>query len=333
MKKYLIPNEGSFYKANLHCHSTVSDGAHTPEEMKEYYKSKGYQILAVTDHELLVDHTDLNDDDFLMLTGYEYAFIEDKPYLEARTIEFNLIAKEPHNETQVCFNPKYVIHGEKWRCDTLKYTGELFEREYTIESMQKVIDEANKNGFLVCLNHPSYSMESPEFFGDLKGLYAMEIFNQVSFYSANDYNVQMYDQMLRRGHRLFGVGGDDNHSANVYLDETDPRPWAHTVIKAKSLEYGDVIKALENGNFYASQGPRINELYIEDGKVYLKCSDAKVIVKRTKNRYFETKIAESGQILNEAVFGVPTDEWMRFEVIDAYGRHAISRAYFLDELK
>ena len=35
MRKYLLPENGNFYKANLHCHSTVSDGTLTPEEMKE----------------------------------------------------------------------------------------------------------------------------------------------------------------------------------------------------------------------------------------------------------------------------------------------------------
>ena len=38
MKKYLLPNDWNFYKANLHCHSTWSDGKHTPAELKELYK-------------------------------------------------------------------------------------------------------------------------------------------------------------------------------------------------------------------------------------------------------------------------------------------------------
>ena len=42
MKKYLIPETGSFYKANLHCHTTISDGSMTPEEVKEHYKAAGY---------------------------------------------------------------------------------------------------------------------------------------------------------------------------------------------------------------------------------------------------------------------------------------------------
>ena len=34
MIKYLLPKEGNFYKANLHCHTTCSDGELTPLEMK-----------------------------------------------------------------------------------------------------------------------------------------------------------------------------------------------------------------------------------------------------------------------------------------------------------
>ena len=33
MKKYLLPETGNFYKANLHVHTTISDGALSPEEI------------------------------------------------------------------------------------------------------------------------------------------------------------------------------------------------------------------------------------------------------------------------------------------------------------
>ena len=38
-KIYLLPNTPK-YKANLHCHTTFSDGAFTPEKIKEIYKQK-----------------------------------------------------------------------------------------------------------------------------------------------------------------------------------------------------------------------------------------------------------------------------------------------------
>lgn len=336
MKKYLIQNEGKFYKANLHCHTTVSDGANTPEEMKNYYKAHGYSILAMTDHELLVDHSDLNDDEFLTITGYEYAFVEfSEPtdYPKSHTLEFNLFARNPHNENHICFNPANVIHGEKWRTETLKYAGEIYNREFTLESMQYVIDEARRNGFIVSINHPHYSFVSPELFGKLKGLFAMEIHNQGSFYNSCDYNPQMYDQMLRLGHKISCLATDDNHYAYVYDDETDPRPWGYSMIKAKNLTYEDVFNALENGDYYATQGPKINELYVEDGMVHLKCSEAIAVVMITKERRGGVITSENGKRITEATFPLPDDEYMRFDVIDAFGRHANTRAYYLGNLK
>lgn len=54
MKKFLLPENGQFYKANLHCHSIVSDGKRTPEEIKQIYMEKGYAIVAYTDRGVLV---------------------------------------------------------------------------------------------------------------------------------------------------------------------------------------------------------------------------------------------------------------------------------------
>ena len=71
MRKYLLPNTGNHYKANLHVHTTVSDGQMTPEEIKKIYMEKGYSIVAFTDHEVMVPHPDLTDDNFLAITSTE----------------------------------------------------------------------------------------------------------------------------------------------------------------------------------------------------------------------------------------------------------------------
>ena len=71
MRKYLLSESGSFYKANLHCHTTFSDGKLTPAEVKEVYKKLGYSIVAYTDHDILVPHDELNDEGFLALHGFE----------------------------------------------------------------------------------------------------------------------------------------------------------------------------------------------------------------------------------------------------------------------
>ena len=71
MKKFLINENGQFYKANLHTHTTLSDGKLSPEQIKEHYFNLGYSIVAYTDHNVMIDHSDLADESFLPLMGVE----------------------------------------------------------------------------------------------------------------------------------------------------------------------------------------------------------------------------------------------------------------------
>ena len=78
MIKCLIPKERQFYKANMHAHTVICDGRLTSEEMKRIYKSKGYSILAYTDHEVMVSHPELADEDFLPINSYIRIDVEDE---------------------------------------------------------------------------------------------------------------------------------------------------------------------------------------------------------------------------------------------------------------
>lgn len=71
MEKILFGKEKGFFRANLHCHSVVSDGTKTPEELKEMYVKQEYSVIAFTDHDVLVPHNELTDGHFLALNGYE----------------------------------------------------------------------------------------------------------------------------------------------------------------------------------------------------------------------------------------------------------------------
>ena len=169
---YLLPNTKKQYKANLHTHSTYSDGILTPEELKEKYKGEGYAILAITDHELCLDHSDLNDDDFLTLTSYEIATnTPNSDRFTKKTYHMNLISKDPKNTKQVFFHPDQLGRRkdlyEEVECDGYK------EREYSVECMNAVIKEANENGYLVSYNHPTWSMQNWTDYSGLKGLWGV----------------------------------------------------------------------------------------------------------------------------------------------------------------
>ena len=105
MRKYLLPEKGNFYKANLHCHTTISDGKMTPEEIKEAYTSRGYSVVAFTDHDVLIPHPELADEKFLPLNGYEMEINEHDPRKpDSKSCHMCLIALEPDNVKPVCFH-------------------------------------------------------------------------------------------------------------------------------------------------------------------------------------------------------------------------------------
>ena len=55
MRKSTLFTEGSFYKGNIHCHSTRSDGRLTPAQQVEAYKQHGYDFLLLTEHNVFTD--------------------------------------------------------------------------------------------------------------------------------------------------------------------------------------------------------------------------------------------------------------------------------------
>ena len=330
MIKYLLPQKGNFYKANLHAHSTVSDGEMTPEEIKEHYKKNGYSIVAYTDHEVLVPHPELTDEDFLALYGYEYQILQEGKQGFRKCCHICFIAIDPDHPKQVCHHrSKYVWGNARNYKDVIQFDENApdYERVYSHEGVNEVMKAGRDNGLFVTLNHPTWSLEGyPEYMG-YDHMHAMEIYNHgcvVGGYP--DYNEKEYDDMLRGKKRIFCIAADDNHSLNHCCG-------GFVMIKADKLEYRTVTGALLAGNFYASQGPLIHNLWFEDGNIHIDCSDAQTIRLNTAPRRAAVLHAKNGEAITSADFKVlPEDEYVRITVIDSNGRCANTNAYFTDEL-
>lgn len=340
MKKYLLPQGGQFYKANLHCHSTISDGKWTPEQIKEEYKKKGYSIVAYTDHDVMIPHPELNDEDFLAMTGYEIEVTDNISGLDfkhRKTCHMCLVALSPEIEKQVCWHrEKYLIgNGAQYR-DQVKFDETLpdFERTYTPECINEIMRTGRENGFFVTYNHPCWSMEDFRNYGSYENMHAMEICNFSSFNAGfAEYNAQVYDELLRQGKRIYCIATDDNHNGAPIDSKRLDSFGGFTMIKAEKLDYAAIGEALLAGNFYASQGPAIEELWIEDGKLHVKSSAAEMISMTTGTRKLRRVMREKGKTLTKATFAVDSDDiYVRITVTDKHGLHADSNAYFVDEL-
>jgi len=339
MKKYLLPENGNFYKANLHCHTTVSDGKLTPEQVKEEYIKKGYSVIAYTDHDIMIPHDELDSENFLALHGYEMEMPDRTTELAKarKTCHICLIATDPENLKQVCWHrEKYLFgHAPEYK-HLVKFDESLpdFERSYTTECVNEIIKTAKKNGFFVTYNHPSWSLENFDIVSQYEGMDAMEICNYSSYTAGYpEYNPKMYEDLLRVGKRIYCIGADDNHNGRPVGDPKCDSFGAWTVIKAEKLEYKAITDALLAGNFYASQGPEIKALWIEDGKLCVETSPCERISMLTGTRKLRASFRQKGKKLTRAEFPVEADDiFVRVNVMDKQGKCADSNAYFCDEI-
>lgn len=343
MKQYLLPETGRFFKVNMHCHTVFSDGRQTPEEVKRLYKEKGYSAVAFTDHELMLDHSDLTDEDFIALTAYEYGFDKSRenPFPDlyegelktrdhAEKVHLNLYSDDPHDIRMVCCDLKYIWGNAAQYRDRAEYIGDPnYKRKYTLDGVNEVIRTARDRNMLVVYNHPNWSMNTGRFYCGLEGLTGLEIINGDGGADSDMEDVpHVYQEMARAGKRIICVAGDDNHS-------NGGSGLAWTMVKAESLTYENLIGGLENGNCYASSGPEITDLFVEDGKVTVRTSEAVGIYLNTAGRRVGRKLREpGGELVTEATFALdPNDVMFRISVRDRAGHHAYTRYYYFDELK
>lgn len=318
---YLLPEEGKFYKANLHSHTTHSDGKMTPEQSKIEHVKAGYSIVAFTDHEVYNNHEHLNDENFIALAAYEIDINKwsDKRtgYSRVKTYHINFYDKRPWENAE---EKKNTLLPEN-RYDDINY-------------INSFISKMNSRGFMACYNHPYWSLQDTRDYCGLRGLWAMEVYNHgCEVEGLYGYNPQSYDEMLREGIKLYCVSTDDNHNWYPLDSQYSDSFGGFTMIKAEKLDYESVIKAMEQGHFYSSTGPEIKEMYIEDNKLFVKTSAVESIFLTTQGRKCIPTIAERGKTIDYAEFELDGMEgYFRVRCRDEKGHYADSNAYYIDEL-
>ena len=235
-------------------------------------------------------------------------------------------------EQKIAYNSKHL--EKNMDVAHLAPNAEIRRLNYDPETVCSIMKEAREEGFFVTYNHPAWSLEDKDQFGKYHGMHAMEIVNFGCVVMGwDDRNDREYDQMLRGGERIFCTATDDNHDGHPMGDPKNDSFGGFTVIKADSLEYGKITDALLAGNFYASEGPAINELWYEDGYVHIRTSEAVKITYTTGCRRAKAAYPENGKTLTEASFNVKElDGYFRITVYDQAGNAAFTNAYFVDEL-
>jgi hypothetical protein len=176
-------------------------------------------------------------------------------------------------------------------------------------------------------------------YAGLEGLWGIEVYNTDCAVNGFKDTVQPLDDLLKQNKQVFPLATDDAHVPADYFGG-----WV--MLKMKSLDYPSVIEAMEKGELYASTGPAIKELYLEDGVLKVSCSQAVEVVLSTQRRFARRVKADTGAYLEYAEFDIKDhlersqkvvevigeNPYIRITVKDAQGNCAYTRAYFFKEL-
>ena len=346
MRKDILPSGVNWYRANMHCHTTVSDGYFSPEEIKKVYMEMGYSIVAFSDHELIRDHSYLSDEHSLAITSSEFSIDDEKTSFDLpkdtgendwsahKVMHLCVYSKKPH-ET---FHPATdnTLFDRWWRAqgrDIGVIDCDDYHREYNVESINEMVRRLNEKGFLVQLNHPNWSLNDMNDYLNIEGLWALEILNYATEReTGTEYCPYIYDHMVRMGdYGLYCNMGDDNHNPGGSLNQSFG---GSTFIAAESLDYDEIINALECGNFYCASGknpPRINALYVEDNIIKVECTPATDVFVTGLGRNY-CHISADGEEITHAEFKLePKDVMFRVTVRDKYNNNAHTSYYKVDD--
>ena len=292
----LFREDGAWRKGNLHTHTTNSDGQKSVEESAALYKAAGYDFLAITDHHKC--YMGGEQDGLLLLSGVEL-----------------------HNNG---FSPIR-------RCYHI--TGIGLKQPVDIPSNsppQDLVNALREAGAFVTLAHPAWSLMTYEEVDALEGIDAIEVWNGVSgVYSGRGDSSIYLDVLAARGKLVPMTAVDDTH---YYKNDQ-----FSGFVRVKTTECTEeaIIEALRNGQFYASQGPELHQITLDEetNTVSVETSDLQTIIFYTDSFYApdRTVVAEEGQSLTGASY-TPTrwDHVVRVEGIDKDGKRVWSNYFSLN---
>lgn len=322
----LFWEDGTFYRANLHSHTTRSDGSLEPSELFASYRDAGYDILAMTDHEEAYDNTALSTPDLLVLRGFEMSFAPAGRSSPTRaTCHITFIAKTP-DVTQNAETPAFLPPKEGKRYG--------YVRTFSADGINDVLSYASAAGYFPILSHPFWSLQKPEEFSRLDGLGGVEVYNHLcALAGSRDCTSEALEAFLARGKFPLPIAADDCHGGLPAGDDACDRFGGFEMICAPALSYEAVIEALEAGQAYASTGPLISRLGCEDGQLLFVCSGAREVRLLSDTRPVNARLYDPAGEITYGSFAIPAEaRWVRLEITDTGGRTAWTRAYLQSEL-
>jgi len=231
----------SWYKGNIHTHTTESDGDADPAKVVSWFRRHGYDFLVLSDH----NH----------LTIFEYG---------AGKRRFKRPLLVPGEEVSANIKGGTVpihINGIG-----LSRVVEPIDAGEIVPTIQANVNAIRQAGGISSINHPNYKWAFDHTHLRLiEGLNMLEVFN--GHPSANVYGGpgkfsydEIWDGVLSAGVVVFGVATDDSHNYHDFspMRSNPGRGWV--CVRASELSQDAIVDGLAMGEFYASSGVTLKEL-------------------------------------------------------------------------
>ena len=301
------PEEAKWYKGNLHTHTYWSDGDDFPEMVADWYKSHGYDFLALSDHNILSDREKwlkVNKsktgavalDKYLKRFGREWVVVRgegEQTEVRLRTLaetktkleepgRFLLIPSEEITDKNVHVNATNIqelILPDK----TLDTT----TSPQIIKALQHAFDAVHaqrvRTGvpMFAHLNHPNFKWAiTAEELMQIDHEQFFEVYNgHPTVNNPGDAlhagTERVWDIVLaeRLGHLgkpvMYGLATDDSHNYHSTVPKASLSGRGWVMVKAKQLDAASIVAAMEKGDFYASTGVEFQSLQSGAGRIAL----------------------------------------------------------------
>jgi hypothetical protein len=231
-----------FQKGNIHTHTTLSDGGSSPEQTIAWYRSHGYQFLALTDHNKFsrpASYASLQEPGFILISGEEVTMTG-----KGRQVHVNAL------------------------CTKSRIPGGNFAS--AVAALSNGIGLVRAQGGVALVNHPNFDWAlSAMDVTDARDAALLEIASGHPYvHSAGDAthpsHEGLWDIALTAGADYMGVGVDDEHHIDVSSDPpaTPGRAWISTF--GEVTEPLAICNALSTGHLYSSTGVDLRRIVVRD---------------------------------------------------------------------
>ena len=285
-----------WWKGNLHTHSLWSDGEDYPEMIVEWYKEQGYQFLALSDHNVL-----LQGQKWIVATNnrggdgalrryverfgqhwVEQRWIQNTQMVRLKTLaEFRPLFEEanrflliPAEEITDHFMTQPIHMNATNLRDLIKPQGGQSVLDVLQRNMNALRSQRRITGrpMILHANHPNFGWAiTAEDLMLLQGDRFFEVYNgHPLVHNEGDFDrpgmERMWDIILAFRLTqlnlgvLYGLAVDDSHRYHSFqpTNSNPGRGWV--MVRAPQLKPELLIAALEAGNFYSSTGVKLRDV-------------------------------------------------------------------------